>query len=183
MRPFARCALIATLLALVGASFGRAADIPPLTERELATFLAVEEALIADASRATEFCSVDFSSGAADPAGATDSDGAQIGRQLDAHAYFGPILRRHSISGQRFAQITAQIVANALGLALVDSLDDSAREKQEPATNRATFLEKSADARIVSAHLEEINAALTQAGELCGGGRDEGDESDESDGG
>lgn len=191
MRRTARFALLVVplvaRLVVAPTPSAHAAEIPPLTERELGTFIAVEKALVADAGRSGEFCSVDFAE-TADDGGATaaDPDGTRIGAQLEAHPYFGPLLRRHSIGGRRFAQIAAQVVGNALGLAMVDSLDESAREKGQPATNRASFLERSPDARLVAAKLDEITAVLRQYQELCegaSGGDDEESVSDDAESG
>lgn len=180
MSRLSRFALLLALIATAGATPGRAAEIPPLGEKDLATFLAVQKTLVADADRAAEFCSIDLSN-SDDGDLPPDPEGARIGRELDAHPYFGPILRRHAISGQRFAQVAVQVAASALGLAMADSFDDSARTKGEPATNRASLLSKSPDTRLVAAHLAEITALLEAAGDLCGEVRDSGDRGDRGD--
>ena len=141
-----RFAAIVTLAALVLSALAlpaRAAEIPPPTESEIATFIKIQEELTADASRASDYCSVSFTSDEDDGETAADPDGAALGRQLDAHPYFGPVLRRNSISGKRFAQVAVQIAAGALGLAIADSMDEDAKQKGQPATHRETLLGRS----------------------------------------
>ena len=156
-----------------------ALDIPPPTDRELTQFLAVQKELAADPDRATELCSLQLE-GESDENAPKDPDAAILGRKFDANPILGPLLRRQSISGQRFAQVSAQVVGAFLALGMADSLDQTAKEKGKPADNRAQVLAKSAEARAVAARQEEISTVLAQTAHLCDG---EGESDDDADDG
>ena len=118
---------------------------------------------------AAEICSFDLTKDDGDEEATDDPpdpEGARIGRELDAHALFGPLIRRHGLTGQRYAQVTVQLAGGLLGLAIADSLDENEVQQGRPATNRAKLLADSPEARVAAAHQAEITAVFQQASAL-----------------
>jgi hypothetical protein len=181
MRSLSRLFLAASLASAAAVSPAAARrspapDVPPPSDHELAQFVAVEKELVADASRADELCS--FKTEESEEA-KDDPLLAKAGQKLEASPLFGPVLRRQSISGQRFAQVSVQVAAGVLGLAMADSLDKSAKEQGKPATNRETLISRSPEAKAVAGRQAEISALLEKVAALCGDSDDAGETSDE----
>lgn len=155
------------------------AAIAPLSDADLSKFVAVQRELVADPARAAVLCAMGDDSESEEEE-APDPEGARFGRQLDAHPVAGPLVREHGLSGQRFAQVSVQIVAQAMAVGIAEQLDEGAKSAGKPATNRADLLARSAEARLYVARQAELTELLVKVAALCGDGNDAGDQGDES---
>ena len=154
-----------------GRAAAAAPAMAPPSDAELTRFVALENDIAADAGRAAQFCTLQAQ---AEHEADSQKTPAEIGRRLDANPLFGPLLRRHGLSGQRYTEVTLQAFGGALGLGMADDLDSTARAKGLKADNREQLLARSAEARAVAPRLAELTAALDKVGKLCAG-----DEEDE----
>lgn len=177
MISLVRRAVVLSTALLVGSALGASAAEPaPPSDAELTKFVAVQNAFAADAARAPELCD----------ALRQDSDDdrerslAEIGRDIDAHAILGPLVRRHGLGGQRFIELSVQVGAGLIALSMADQADAALRAQKKAADTRARVLAESAEARAVAPRQAELVAALERYEKLCGGDDEEPAEEDEA---
>jgi hypothetical protein len=183
MNRFARSAAILVAVTALAAAPARAAASPsdaiaPLADAEITRYVALQNDLLGDAGRAQQFCAMQAES-AGD--GNAEKTPAAIGRKLEANPMFAGLMRRQGFSGQRYAEVSLQIFAGALGLGMADDFDKTARAQGKPATNRAELLQKSAEARAVAPRLAELSAVFDKVGKLCSAGEEEEEEAQPED--
>lgn len=167
---------LAALVLLAAAALPARAAIAPLADADITKFVAVQRDLIADPTLAGALCELEF--GSASDEEVPDPEGALLGRRIDAHPVAGPLVRRHGLSGQRFAQVAVQIVAQAMAVGIAEQLDEGAKAAGKPATNRSDLLARSVEAQIYVARQAELTELLLKSAALCGDGRANDDESD-----
>ena len=177
MSSLARRVVSLSAALLVGTALGAsdAAPAPP-SDAELTKFIAVQNGLTPDAARA----------GLCDALRQEEEDDgrertlAEIGREVEAHAVLGPLVRRHGLGGQRFIELSVQVGAGLIGLAMADEADAALRAQKKVAGTRARVLAESAEARAVAPRQAELVAALERYEQICGGDDEEPTEEDEA---
>jgi hypothetical protein len=176
MSSLARRVVSLSAALLVGTALGAsdAAPAPP-SDAELTKFIAVQNGLTPDAARA----------GLCDALRQEEDDGrerslAELGREVEAHAVLGPLVRRHGLGGQRFLELSVQVGAGLIALAMADEADATLRAQKKAAETRARVLAESAEARAVAPRQAELVAALERYEQVCGGDDEEPEEEDEA---
>jgi hypothetical protein len=159
-----RVVVLSTALFVGGALVASAAAPAPPSDAELTKFVALQRAFVDDATRAPELCE----------ALRQDSDDdrerslAELGREVEAHAILGPLIRRHGLGGQRFLELSVQVGAGLIALAMADEADATLRAQKKAADSRARLLADSAEARAVAPRQAELVAVLERYEQICG---------------
>lgn len=174
-RAFLLLAVIA-LAGLPAPALAQGDDPPPPTDAEATKFFAVYSALLDDPSLADEACGL----GSSDADGDSGSqDLAALGRKIDTHPSFGPLVRRQGLSGRRFIEVTMHLFAGYLGLAIADDADRGKPKQGGVGPNRAALLGDSPAARVAAAHQEEMARLQARTDELCAADEEEGYDEEE----
>lgn len=165
-------------VALFAASRLPAAEPALPSDAEIAQFLAVESALVADPSRAGEVCELIQEHEEAEES--TVDSFAEVGPRLEANPIVGPLLRRHGIAGQRFAEVGIQVTAGLIGLAIADSTDQASGGQAGARPNRTALLRDSAVARVVAPHEAKIAEVLSKVDAFCPDNESDAESEDEA---
>ena len=138
---------------------------PPPTDAEIAKFVAVQNALVADPGRADEICALGKGESGNDGSG--DRSLAAAGRKIEANAITGPLVRRQGLTGQRYAQVTMHVAAGLLGLAIADDADRDEPKPNGVGPNRAALLRNSPAARVVAPRQAELTELFGRLEAFC----------------
>lgn len=173
MRPLAcRFAVALAVFALALPVRLAAAEPPPPSDAELTKYIAVQNALAGDVARRDQIC--ELLAGDASGSGASTDDPAVAGRRLEANPIFGPLVRKHGLSGRRYVELSVQVAGVLIGAAMADESDAAARAKGRPAKGRETLLASSPDAPPILARQQDLTAALEAVQAICGESDDDG---------
>lgn len=178
MRPLAlRLTVVLSAVILALSARPVAADPPPPSDAELTKYIAVQDALVADAARRNAICAL-LAEDAEGDSGPED-DLAEAARRVESNAILGPLLRHTGLTGRRYVELSLQVASVLIGAAIANEADAAERAAGRPQKSREALLASSPVAPPILARQQDLTRALSALAALCAESEDDSGISDE----